>query len=131
MKPKHKRILILSALLLVICLVASFVLWVFSDNLAFYYTPTQILTADRGKRVKLGGTIADIKKNDMVVNFDVTDFVTTVKVEYFGVLPPLFKEGGGVVATGKITDEGIFLADELLNRHNEYYMPSFVAAQKD
>ena len=109
----------------------SFVLWVCSDNLACYYTPTQILTADKSKRIKLGGMIVDIEKSDMAVNFSVTDFVTTVKVKYFGVLPPLFKEGGGVVATGKIMDEDIFLADELLNRHNEYYMPSFIAAQKN
>ncbi|GFZ86805.1 hypothetical protein RLOatenuis_7030 [Rickettsiales bacterium] len=89
------------------------------------------MTADKSKRIKLGGMIVGIEKNDMTVSFEVTDFITTVKVEYFGVLPPLFKEGGGVVATGKITDEGIFLADELLNRHNEYYMPSFVVVQKD
>ncbi|MDE2389264.1 MAG: cytochrome c maturation protein CcmE, partial [Betaproteobacteria bacterium] len=80
-----------------------------------------------GKSFRIGGLVEEgsVKRDDKTtsVRFSVTDTVQTIPVMYTGILPDLFREGKGVVAQGKISAEGVFMADEVLAKHDENYMP--------
>jgi cytochrome c-type biogenesis protein CcmE len=103
------------------------------DNVSFYYDPTQVATgqAPIHKRFRVGGMVVKgsvaRKPGDLEVHFVLTDFAHEVPVEYSGVLPDLFREGQGIIAKGTLKD-GTFVADEVLAKHDEKYMPPEVAA---
>jgi cytochrome c-type biogenesis protein CcmE len=103
------------------------VLNAFNSNLVFFYTPTQIAAkeAPTGKTFRVGGLVQEgsVKRDGVTVNFTVTDTAKVVPVRYEGVLPDLFKEGKGVVAQGQLNGEGVFVAREVLAKHDENYMP--------
>lgn len=127
MKPRQKRAAIIVGGLAAISLSAYFVLNAFQSNLVFFFTPTQIESgeAPKDRTFRVGGMVKDgsLKRDNLTVNFIVTDTAKEVKVSYTGILPDLFKEGKGVVAQGKLDSTGHFTASEVLAKHDENYMP--------
>ncbi len=126
MKPRHKRIAIALGALAVLGTATALVLNAFNSNLVFFYSPSQVVNqeAPNGRTFRLGGLVeaGSVKREGVKVSFRVTDTLQTVPVSYQGILPDLFKEGKGVVAQGQLQD-GMFLAREVLAKHDENYMP--------
>jgi len=126
MKPRHKRLAIAAGALLVIGAAAALILNAFQSNLVFFYSPSQIATKEApvGRTFRLGGLVVagSLQRNGIAADFQVTDLAKTVPVHFEGILPDLFKEGKGVVAQGKLQD-GVFMAREVLAKHDENYMP--------
>jgi cytochrome c-type biogenesis protein CcmE len=107
----------------------ALVLTAFQDNIVFFFSPTDIAAKPLcERRCTIGGLVAtgSLKKEGQNVSFDVTDTVETVSVKYVGILPDLFREGQGVVAEGRMTN-GVFMASNVLAKHDENYMPPEVA----
>jgi len=132
MKRKHKRLTFVIIALALLGGAAALVLNAFQDNIVFFRTPTDIAEhkIDPAKRFRLGGLVEKgsvDKSGGETVEFKVTDLTNEVTVRYTGILPDLFREGQGVVAEGKIQN-GTFVADEVLAKHDEKYMPPEVAA---
>lgn len=129
MKPRHKKLVIIASSVTALGFAAVLVLNAFQSNLVFFFSPTQVVAKEApiGKSFRIGGLVADgsVKREDgsTTVHFAITDTAETIPVVYTGILPDLFKEGKGVVAQGKISDQGVFLADEVLAKHDENYMP--------
>lgn len=129
MKPRHKRLILISTGLATLGLAAWMVLSAFQKNLVFFFTPTQILAgeAPQGRSFRMGGMVeaGSLKRqtDGVTVAFIVTDNAQRISVHYRGILPDLFKEGKGVVAQGKLGNDKLFLADEVLAKHDENYMP--------
>ncbi len=129
MKPRHKKLTIIIMSVAALGLSAKLVLDVFQSNLVFFFSPTQVAAneAPRGKSFRIGGLVekGSVKRQSdgITVNFVVTDTAKFIPVVYTGILPDLFKEGKGVVAQGKLSADGVFLADEVLAKHDENYMP--------
>jgi cytochrome c-type biogenesis protein CcmE len=129
MKPRHKRLLLIIAGLAALGVAAALVFSAFQKNLVFFFTPTQILAgqAPQGHSFRIGGMVVKnslMRQADGVtVSFIVTDLAQNIQVNYRGILPDLFKEGKGVVAEGKLDSNKIFIADQVLAKHDENYMP--------
>ena len=134
MKTRHKRLSFLLLGLAALGLASVFVLNAFNSNLVFFFSPSQIAAKEApiGRSFRIGGMVeqGSLKResNGLTVNFVVTDTAKTIPVVYHGILPDLFKEGKGVVAQGKLTEDGVFHADEVLAKHDENYMPPEAAA---
>ena len=134
MKPRHKKLTIIIASVAALGLSATLVLDAFQSNLVFFFSPTQVAAneAPQGKSFRIGGLVEEgsVKRQSdgVTVNFVVTDTAKVIPVVYTGILPDLFKEGKGVVAQGKLSSDGVFLADEVLAKHDENYMPPEAAA---
>ena len=126
MKPRHKRIAIAVGVLVIVGAAAALVLNAFQSNLVFFFSPSQIASKEApvGRTFRLGGLVVagSVKRDGVLVNFQVTDTAQTVAVQFAGILPDLFKEGKGVVAQGQLKD-GVFVAKEVLAKHDENYMP--------
>ncbi len=104
----------------------------FNDNLVFFYSPTEIVEKNisSDKLIRVGGLILEgsvAKPEANITNFKITDLQTSINVTYTGILPPMFREGQGMVARGKLNTDGNFIADNLLTKHDEKYMPPAVA----
>ncbi len=133
MKPKHKRLIYIIALLCVLGAASALILYAFRDNMQFFYSPTEIKAKVLAPNqiVRLGGMVdvGSIKKvpDGIGANFRLTDFENTVAVEYRGVLPDLFKENSGAVVIGTMQNNGVFTAQSVLAKHDENYMPPEVA----
>ena len=131
MKPKRKRLWLLVASLCVLGAAVALVLSALSDNLVFFYSPTQVAEKHPGpeRRLRIGGLVeqGSVKKDGQEVRFTVTDLQKTVPVVYRGLLPDLFREGQGVIAEGTLGADGVFTAREVLAKHDEKYMPPEVA----
>jgi cytochrome c-type biogenesis protein CcmE len=133
MKPRTKRFALIAAGIVVLCAAAAFVLNAFQSNLVFFFTPTQVSKgeAPKGRTFRAGGMVKEgslVRDNAAAgggntVRFVITDTVHEMPVTYVGLLPDLFKEGKGVVAQGKLGDDGMFVASEVLAKHDENYMP--------
>ena len=127
MKPRHKRAAIVVGVLAAMGVAVALVLNAFNSNLVFFYTPTQIAAkeAPQGRTFRIGGLVqaGTVARDGVTVRFIVTDTAQTVPVRYEGVLPDLFKEGKGVVAQGQLGPDGVFVAREVLAKHDENYMP--------
>jgi cytochrome c-type biogenesis protein CcmE len=126
-KPRHRRAIIVLAVLAAVGTAVGLVLNAFNSNLVFFYTPSQIAAkeAPQGRTFRLGGMVQQgtVARDGVTVRFTVTDTLQTVPVRYEGVLPDLFKEGKGVVAQGQLGTDGVFTAREVLAKHDENYMP--------
>jgi cytochrome c-type biogenesis protein CcmE len=126
MKPRHKRLAIVAGIVCAVGIVIALVLNAFQSNLVFFYSPTQVEAheAPPNRSFRLGGLVekGTLKRDGVHVNFIVTDTSKSVPVQYEGILPDLFKEGKGVVAEGQLQG-GIFVAREVLAKHDENYMP--------
>jgi cytochrome c-type biogenesis protein CcmE len=133
MKPRHKRIVMIAGGLAALSAAAAFVLAAFRENLVFFFTPTQVEAkeAPQGRAFRIGGMVVpgSVKRqaDGVTVQFVVTDTAKNVPVVYKGLLPDLFKEGKGVVTQGKLGDDGVFYASEVLAKHDENYMPPAAA----
>lgn len=129
MKPRHKRLILIAAGMATLGVAAWLVLSAFQKNLVFFFTPTQILAgeAPHGRSFRMGGMVeqGSLKRqaDGVTVAFVVTDNAQRIRVNYRGILPDLFKEGKGVVAQGKLGNDKLFVADEVLAKHDENYMP--------
>jgi cytochrome c-type biogenesis protein CcmE len=131
MKPKRKRLWLLMGSLAVLAIAVGLILNSLSDNLVFFYSPTQAAEKKPApdRRFRLGGLVeqGSVQKNGEVVNFKVTDLKKSVQVVYRGILPDLFREGQGVIVEGSLQADGTFAAKEVLAKHDEKYMPPEVA----
>ena len=105
----------------------------FQSNLLYFISPSEVVAggAPIDKEFRIGGIVVEGSvvrpSNDMLVTFHVTDTVETVPVRFSGILPDLFRDGQGVVAKGRLDTQGIFIAKEVLAKHDENYMPPEVA----
>ncbi len=131
MKARHKRLIIIAVSVVGFTVSALFVLNALRSNLVFFYSPTEILEgkAPRERQFRVGGLVekGSVKKNGAEVDFIVTDLKTRIAVHYEGILPDLFREGQGVVAQGRLVADNKFVADDVLAKHDENYMPPEVA----
>jgi cytochrome c-type biogenesis protein CcmE len=127
MTPRQKRFSLIIGGIVVLALAAGFVLNAFQSNLVFFFTPTQVAQgeAPKNKVFRVGGMVKEgsVKRDQTVIEFVVTDTARDIPVRYSGLLPDLFKEGKGVVAQGRLDEQGLFVASEVLAKHDEYYMP--------
>ncbi|MBL0167932.1 MAG: cytochrome c maturation protein CcmE [Propionivibrio sp.] len=129
MKTRHKRIALIIGGLAVLGLVVALVLNAFQSNLVFFFSPTQVAAgeAPKGKSFRIGGLVKEgtIKReaDGVTLRFVMTDTEQDMIVAYKGILPDLFKEGKGAVAQGKLGEDGVFVASEVLAKHDENYMP--------
>ena len=127
MTPRQKRFSLIIAGIVVLALAAGFVLNAFQSNLVFFFTPTQVAQgeAPKNKMFRVGGMVKEgsVKRDQAVIEFVVTDTARDIPVRYSGLLPDLFKEGKGVVAQGRLDEQGLFVASEVLAKHDENYMP--------
>lgn len=129
MKARHKRLSLVLIGLSGLGLAAWLVLNAFQKNLVFFFTPSQIQAgeAPQGRSFRVGGMVetGSLQRlpDGITYRFVVTDTAQRVPVQYKGLLPDLFKEGKGVVAQGKLGADSSFVADEVLAKHDENYMP--------
>lgn len=129
MKTRHQRIALIFAGLAILGVIVALVLNAFQSNLVFFFSPTQIAAgeAPKGKSFRIGGMVRDgsIKRepDGVTLRFVITDTEQDMLVAYKGILPDLFREGKGAVAQGKLGEDGIFVASEVLAKHDENYMP--------
>ena len=127
-KKVKNRILFLIFILITSLAVIFFIIKSLNQNILYFATPTQIKQKEDivvGKAMRVGGMV---KKNSIVINkkniqFTVTDFKNEILISYSGTVPNLFAEGKGVVAEGKLNDNFFFIADRILAKHDEKYMP--------
>jgi len=127
-KKAKKRATLLTALLLVSLLAVFIILKSLNKNILYFKSPTEIKTSqdiDFSKKIRVGGMV---KKNSLIISekeikFTITDFKNELKISYGGTVPNLFSEEKGVVAEGKLQDKTFFIADRILAKHDENYMP--------
>ena len=133
MTPRRKRLLIVLGIVAGLAIAAALVLQALNQNMMLFYDPSQIAAgeAPAERAFRLGGMVTEGSvaraPGSLEVRFVVTDFQHSVPVSYTGVLPDLFREGQGVVAHGRLEANGVFVADEVLAKHDENYMPPEVA----
>ena len=135
---REKRLLLILAILAGVAIAVALALSALQQNINLFYTPTQIANgeAPQDTRIRAGGMVAkeSLKRtgDSLDVEFVVTDFAKNVTIRYRGILPDLFREGQGIVALGKLNADGVLIADEVLAKHDENYMPPEVTkALKD
>ncbi len=134
MTPRRRRLMLFSSVLLGVAVAAGIATLAFRDNLQYFYNPSEVAAGKVpvGKRFRVGGMVpkGSVQRapGSLTVTFAVTDFAHTVNISYSGVLPDLFREGQGIIAHGKLDTSGVFVADEVLAKHDEKYMPPEVAA---
>ena len=134
MTPKRKQRLIFVMVLIVgFGAAIGLALFAFQKNILYFFSPSQIASGEveTGQMFRLGGLVVEgsvkRERDGVTTQFDLTDTVGSITVTYTGLLPDLFREGQGIVAQGKINSQGIFVAQEVLAKHDENYMPPEVA----
>ena len=134
MTPARKKRLALIMLMLAgVAAGVGFALKSLDENIMFFFTPTEVMSgkAPQNKLFRMGGMVVDgsvSRPGDgLTVQFDLTDNEKQVTVQYAGILPDLFREGQGIIANGKLDDRGNFVAQEVLAKHDENYMPPELA----
>jgi cytochrome c-type biogenesis protein CcmE len=132
MTRKQRRGVLIAVGVAILTVAVLLVLFALRDTIVFFHTPKEVVEKQipAGKRFRLGGLVAEasVKRGiGQTVEFAVTDTVKTIPVRYKGILPDLFREGQGVVTEGVLDPSGVFLADTVLAKHDETYMPPEVA----
>ncbi len=133
MKARQRRILFVALAVIAVGLAAALITVALRSNLNYFYTPTQIIAGEApvGELMRIGGMVEkgslNRKDGELAVQFTVTDTKAQTIVRYNGILPDLFKEGQGTVAKGRLQKDGIFLAEEVLAKHDEKYIPPEIA----
>lgn len=126
---RKKRLLLVMMVAVGVAIATAIFLTAVRENINYFKTPTEVATGqyNANSTIRLGGMVKDDSVNrlqdSLKVRFTVTDFAEDVLVEYEGILPDLFREGQGVVTIGKMGGEGMFIAEEVLAKHDEKYMP--------
>ncbi len=134
MNKRSRRKVLVLAIVFGVATATVLGLTAFEENLLYFYSPTQVKSGDapQGHTFRVGGLVVDgsVRRapDSLTVEFDVTDNEESMTVEYTGILPDLFREGQGIVAMGSFGSNGQFIADEVLAKHDEKYMPPEVAA---
>ena len=129
MKPRYKRLSWIIAGVVVLGVASALVLKAFNRNLVFFFTPSQVASkeAPLDRTFRIGGLVepGSLKRqpDGVTVQFVVTDTAKSLTVVYRGILPDLFREGKGVVTQGRLNPDGTFVANEVLAKHDENYMP--------
>ncbi len=132
MTRKRRRITLLVSAVSVLAVATTLVLIALQDTIVFFYSPTQVVEQqiELNRTIRLGGLVQEAsvqKQEDAIVKFVVTDGVASVPVRFAGILPDLFREGQGIVVTGSLMPDGVLVADQVLAKHDENYMPREVA----
>jgi len=131
MTRKQQRLVLVLVVVALLSLASGLVLYAFKDSVAYFKSPSDIAagTVPAGSRLRLGGLVetGSVKKDGSHVEFRVTDLTHTVTVRFTGILPDLFREGQGVVSEGTLAADGVFMASEVLAKHDEKYLPPDVA----
>jgi len=128
MKPKNQRLVLVSAAVVAVLIAVLLAMWGLKDRAAYFYTPADIAAgkAAPGQAIRLGGMVerGSVKRQSdgVTIRFVVTDGQATTPVVYRGIVPDLLREGSGVVAEGRVATGG-FVADTILAKHDERYMP--------
>ncbi len=134
MTPRRKRLWVVLGILAGVSASVALAFVAGRQDISFYYVPTQVALgkAPRDKDFRIGGLVMKgsvrRKPGDMTVHFVLTDYAHQVPVVYTGVLPDLFREGQGIIAHGQLGPNGVFVADEVLAKHDSKYMPPEIAA---
>ena len=131
-KKVKSRIFFLSVLVILAALVIFVILRSLEENVVYFFSPTEIYNKENisfDKQIRIGGLVKknSVSKNDISINFIITDLKKEIVVSYNGIVPNLFSEGKGVVAEGKLKDKKYFVADKILAKHDENYMPPEVS----
>jgi cytochrome c-type biogenesis protein CcmE len=131
MTRKWRRLYIVLAGMVLLSGAVALVLAALDENLSYFYSPSDIANAPPGRSIRLGGLVeADSvarQADGVTVTFKVTDTANSIAVTYQGLLPDLFREGQGVITEGTLGPDGVFVAREVLAKHDETYMPREVA----
>jgi cytochrome c-type biogenesis protein CcmE len=133
MTQRQRRMALVGIALLAVGAAVGFALRAFQDNLQYFYSPSDVVAgkAPQNRLFRVGGMVTEgsFKRpsGSMEARFVLTDFASNVTVSYTGVLPDLFREGQGVIARGKLAGSDLFVAEEVLAKHDENYMPPDVA----
>ena len=127
-KRVKSRIFFLSSLLFIAVLIIFLTLKSLEDNIVYFFSPTEIHNKSDisfNKKIRVGGLVktGSINKEENTINFIITDLKNEIIVSYTGLVPNLFSEGKGVVAEGKLKDKKYFIANKILAKHDENYMP--------
>jgi cytochrome c-type biogenesis protein CcmE len=128
-RPKHQRLVLVILALAAVLGAVLLAMWGLKDRAAYFYTPAEIAAgkAEAGKAIRLGGMVekgsVGRAADGVTTRFVVEDGEARVPVTYRGILPDLFREGSGVVAEGKLASDRTFVADNILAKHDERYMP--------
>lgn len=137
MTRKQRRLTLIGSAGVVLAVALGLILFALNDQIVFFQSPTDITqkSIPQGQRIRLGGLVEEdsvVRADNAQVSFRVTDTANAIDVTYKGILPDLFREGQGVVTEGVIGPDGVFVADSVLAKHDENYMPKEVAeALKD
>jgi len=133
MKPRHKKLILIVGGVAVLSVAGLLVLNAFRSNLVFFFSPSEVLEGKAPTQgvLRVGGLVekGSLRKtpNSLKVEFTVTDLKKSITVRYDGILPDLFREGQGVIAQGRLQPDKVFVADQVLAKHDEKYMPPEVA----
>jgi len=122
----------LALFIIIATIVITFILRSLDENLVYFFSPTEIQNKPNissNKKIRIGGLVKEdsFNKNDNSINFIITDLKNEIIVNYTGLLPNLFSEGKGVIAEGKLKDKKYFIAEKILAKHDENYMPPEVS----
>lgn len=132
MTPRRRRMVLVGLIVLGVASAAAFALTAFQENLLYFYSPSDVTEgkAPANRVFRIGGMVTEGSfhrpAGSLEADFVLTDYAHDVTVRYSGVLPDLFREGQGVVARGRLKPDGTFVADEVLAKHDERYMPKEV-----
>ena len=131
-KKARSRFFVLMFLLISAVVVIFVVFKSLEENVVYFFSPTEIYNNENisfNKKIRIGGLVKEgsLTNNQTLINFIVTDLNNEIMVSYSGLLPNLFSEGKGVVAEGKLKDKKYFIADKILAKHDENYMPPEVS----
>ncbi len=130
---RKQRLILILVMVAGVATAATFALQAFNENLMYFFSTTEVAEGKAPEKAKfrLGGMVVEGSverpNKGIMVRFDLTDYNKQVTVEYTGILPDLFREGQGIVANGRINQAGVFIAEEVLAKHDENYMPPEVA----
>ena len=129
MTRRQQRVVLVVALVLGVAGAAALALRAIGENMLYFFSPSQVIAgeAPTEQRFRVGGLVVansvERASDSLTVEFEVTDQAETVAVRYSGILPDLFREGQGIVAIGRLNADGVFVADQVLAKHDENYMP--------
>ena len=130
---RKKRLLVILVIVAILGAAIGLIMYALQQNINLFYSPSQIAmgAAPQGATIRAGGMVVagsvNRQQEDLSVSFEVTDFQHKVTINYKGILPDLFREGQGIVAQGKLNNQGVFEASQVLAKHDEEYMPPEVS----
>lgn len=133
MKPRHQRLLAVGLAAVGVAAAAALTLRAYQENMMFYVEIPEVLAGDvpADRNFRVGGLVMEDsirqEPGELEIRFTLTDYANQLPVVYNGVLPDLFREGQGIIAHGRLNEEGTFVADTVLAKHDENYMPPAVA----